>query len=1084
MKTYLTLAQRSLDSNSNLPLRISDTDIFNRALFLLASALKDGSHVARALSLFSESRPEDFRLTDWTDNELRVLQTHARKDLNLPELKRHIPSKFYGDLVRGYYLQRAVRYYKPAWEGRLKGDAKTANEIIRPFNMLVPPNQAESYMRASHTESDMFTCSVCHTHSSPRWFRGRAAWPNPALCIDCGLHWRKYAAEASQIDSRSSAHKRAAPQEDSGLGVKVPRIDEEAADDSADSPGRPGRRGLRTRRSTRQAAAAAKPSPGKPSPSKPSPVAKSKKDPSLITGPRPSREREATRTESLIDAEELREGPSRPFTPSPLAVGTPAPPGGPADPATRRRGRLPSGARTLIAPASQKTKSASRSRPTPASASHAPESFGIGSGMLAMPPHVPMPGPQVPHPVIGHGHAHPAPPTSGPPAVAGKLPAPGMPVHPPQPCAVCARLEHVSQLVQCTHCGLGAHQMCYGLDSSALSESWMCDMCANLSNPNESLVPKCMLCGVQPTPPMLESPFLPYRINGFPSPGMCLPNPAHGMPQGGMLMFPQYPMPPFPAGQFPHPPPPGSVPFPMSGPPPSFSANGSLPPHPSAGAVPHFPPGYGPFFPPPPPPSVMLPMTAGPMATPNSSSPATPGPAPAPIPPPAGSPVQSGHSKAATSQFAGSTSGPVSGPCSPGMLAPSTAPSPAAGIDEGDARKSPIPRLGPPPPPGMRPPPGPPGAPGPGHPQGGFFAAHLPVMLRPPPTGRMLDVFKPTERNNWVHLVCALFMHECSVGDVARYHPVEGVGALPHWRYRALCEICHRPTGACVECSANGCERKFHVSCAWAQQVRHPPERRNTKPTGYMLGFEIHTPEHKSATATAEGQDRHAANDALFDGRPADSASKSPSSIGAADERGSTEPACKPARFNFESGVLRELTVCPEHAPALQDKRIYALNDVDPETWRPMISIFMATNKGGAGLPPPYAAPLKSASSDGSDTEMDEIPDPVPEVQTVPCGPGDYPLLRSLERYSKLFDPGIFTMPQDQDHLPPPDFESLATPLTGRICSFCGTHASPLWWPIPPPTEKSKRRTGRKSQARQLFPNSDVCCNQCRALAT
>lgn len=81
-----------------------------------------------------------------------------------------------------------------------------------------------------------------------------------------------------------------------------------------------------------------------------------------------------------------------------------------------------------------------------------------------------------------------------------------------------------------------------------------------------------------------------------------------------------------------------------------------------------------------------------------------------------------------------------------------------------------------------------------------------------------LDVYKPTECNNWVHLVCATWMPEVLYGDVSTMRPVEGAGTLPLWRYDSPCSLCNETRGAVVVCAEPSCRTRFHVSCAFQAQ--------------------------------------------------------------------------------------------------------------------------------------------------------------------------------------------------------------------------------------------------------------------------
>lgn len=90
-----------------------------------------------------------------------------------------------------------------------------------------------------------------------------------------------------------------------------------------------------------------------------------------------------------------------------------------------------------------------------------------------------------------------------------------------------------------------------------------------------------------------------------------------------------------------------------------------------------------------------------------------------------------------------------------------------------------------------------------------------------------LDVYKPTECNNWVHLLCAMWTPDVMFADSVTMKPVEGVGSLPLSRYESRCSICDEVKGVCVKCAEPTCRTQFHVSCAFLSQP------------ACMLGFEI-----------------------------------------------------------------------------------------------------------------------------------------------------------------------------------------------------------------------------------------------------
>jgi hypothetical protein len=111
-----------------------------------------------------------------------------------------------------------------------------------------------------------------------------------------------------------------------------------------------------------------------------------------------------------------------------------------------------------------------------------------------------------------------------------------------------------------------------------------------------------------------------------------------------------------------------------------------------------------------------------------------------------------------------------------------------------------------------------------------------------------LDAFKPTECNNWTHLLCALFIIEIVFTEPELMKIVEGAGNLPAWRYEATCDLCEKRQGACVACAESTCKRTFHVSCASRQN-------------GFTLGLDL-TPVKSTrrdtvTTATFDGETGH-----------------------------------------------------------------------------------------------------------------------------------------------------------------------------------------------------------------------------------
>lgn len=56
-------------------------------------------------------------------------------------------------------------------------------------------------------------------------------------------------------------------------------------------------------------------------------------------------------------------------------------------------------------------------------------------------------------------------------------------------------------------------------------------------------------------------------------------------------------------------------------------------------------------------------------------------------------------------------------------------------------------------------------------------------LIYPPPDS-YLRACKPTEGQAWVHVLCSVFIPEINYSDAARLRLVEGVSAIPQYRWQ------------------------------------------------------------------------------------------------------------------------------------------------------------------------------------------------------------------------------------------------------------------------------------------------------------
>lgn len=71
-----------------------------------------------------------------------------------------------------------------------------------------------------------------------------------------------------------------------------------------------------------------------------------------------------------------------------------------------------------------------------------------------------------------------------------------VPQGPPKlpPCSLCRRMEPKASMARCKTCTFSAHAGCYGIKPEDLGAEWECELCANVTNEENNLDIKCMLC--------------------------------------------------------------------------------------------------------------------------------------------------------------------------------------------------------------------------------------------------------------------------------------------------------------------------------------------------------------------------------------------------------------------------------------------------------------------------------------------------------------------------------------------------------------------------------------------------------------
>ncbi|KAG9344003.1 hypothetical protein JZ751_012479 [Albula glossodonta] len=133
----------------------------------------------------------------------------------------------------------------------------------------------------------------------------------------------------------------------------------------------------------------------------------------------------------------------------------------------------------------------------------------------------------------------------------------------------------------------------------------------------------------------------------------------------------------------------------------------------------------------------------------------------------------------------------------------------------------------------------------------------LPKCLLCPKNG---GAMKPTRSGTkWVHVSCALWIPEVSIGNPEKMEPIMNVSQIPSNRWALLCCLCKEKTGACIQCSAKNCRTAFHVTCALQRNL----EMNTILTEADEVKFKSFCPKH----SIREGSSRRPGVEGAEDGR-------------------------------------------------------------------------------------------------------------------------------------------------------------------------------------------------------------------------
>ncbi|XP_026089968.1 protein Jade-1-like [Carassius auratus] len=109
---------------------------------------------------------------------------------------------------------------------------------------------------------------------------------------------------------------------------------------------------------------------------------------------------------------------------------------------------------------------------------------------------------------------------------------------------------------------------------------------------------------------------------------------------------------------------------------------------------------------------------------------------------------------------------------------------------------------------------------------------------------------KPTRSGTkWVHVSCALWIPEVSIGCPEKMEPITKVSHIPASRWALSCGLCREHTGTCIQCSMPSCIVAFHVTCAFD----HGLEMRTTLAENDEVRFKSYCLEHSGVSRSSSG---------------------------------------------------------------------------------------------------------------------------------------------------------------------------------------------------------------------------------------
>ncbi|XP_040908339.1 protein Jade-1 isoform X2 [Toxotes jaculatrix] len=161
---------------------------------------------------------------------------------------------------------------------------------------------------------------------------------------------------------------------------------------------------------------------------------------------------------------------------------------------------------------------------------------------------------------------------------------------------------------------------------------------------------------------------------------------------------------------------------------------------------------------------------------------------------------------------------------------------------------------------------------------------------------------KPTRSGTkWVHVSCALWIPEVSIGCPEKMEPITKVSHIPASRWALSCSLCREHTGTCIQCSMPSCIVAFHVTCAFD----HGLEMKTILAENDEVRFKSFCLEHSCTASNSSATSNNTSSST--------SVSNGNSNHTAVSTTNGTHSAARPDRLS--AGVGSELRPDQQHQP-------------------------------------------------------------------------------------------------------------------------------------------------------------------------